>query len=205
MREVFENTEGSDLRQISKYVTREIDRCRPRSILCHDLGVPMTLMSLLRIQREHPDYRPRVTAFNGAFRGVNPVTANTLLKMQFTTRKRAIAGVKAQGGDVDLGLTPYMPRIRALYRQLILFRVTEQLSATFGLDDLVGLRNARRLRTPLQVVASPDDPFLPVEAVRRLSRDFHARRLVEVPYGHFPYSVPRERLLPYVEDFERVG
>lgn len=202
IREVFENCDSPDPRQMSRYITREMERFRPDSILCHDIGVPLALLSLLRLQRRDTTFRPRVTMFNGAFRRVNLLKANHMIRMQFMTKKRAIADVLARGGSVDLELKQHMPRIRAMYRLMVMFRIGEQISHALGLDELLGLGGERRLKTPIQVIASPDDPYLPIETVRRLGEDVAARRYHEVSYGHFPYSVPRERILPLVEEFE---
>ncbi len=203
IREVFEHCASPDPRLMSRYITQQIEKARPESIVCHDLGVPLTFMALGRIQRKDPSYRPRVTAFNGAFRRVNVFKANHIIRVQFMSDRMAIREVQSRGGAVDLGLRPYSPRIRAMYRLILLFRITEQISSAFGLDDLFGIKAIKKLKSPVQIIASPNDPYLPYESVRRLAKDFGVRRFHTVKYGHFPYSVPRNRILPLVEDFEK--
>jgi pimeloyl-ACP methyl ester carboxylesterase len=202
MREVLEHCPSPDPRQMANYISTQITDFRPDSIVCHDLGVALTLLSLLKIQRKEPSFRPRVTVFNGAFRRVNPIKAPHLFKVQFMRDRNVIREVEARGGKVDLTLRPYLPRIRAMYRLILLFRVTEQISSAFGLDDLIGSGGERTLKLPVQIIASPNDPYIPIESVRRLSQDFGVRRFVELRYGHFPYSIPREHVLPLIEDFE---
>ncbi len=203
VREVFERSpQSSDLRALSRYVSDVILQEKPDSIVCHDLGVPLTLIGLWRLQKKGYRLAPRVTAFNGAFRGFNVFKAGHMLRVQLAPLNRLMAEVRSRGGEVDDGLKPLLPRIRAMFRYVALFRMTEQFSGWMGLDEYVGLKKDFRLLAPIQVIASRNDPYIPIEAVRRLGRDFHAERIVETEYGHFPYSGDREKLVDILLEFE---
>lgn len=204
-REVLENSESSDPREMSRYVTREIEAFRPDSVVAHDMGVPLTVLSLLRLNKRGKFLDTRVTFFNGSFRRVNLLKANHPFRIQFMTRKRAIREVESRGGSVDLGLAEHMGRIRAMYRLILLYRLGESLGSWIGLDDLVGFTDRSGLKAPIQIIASRNDPYIPFAAVEGLARDVSATRFVERAYGHFPYSADPRSLLPLIESFEREG
>lgn len=202
-REVLENCASSDPRELSRYVTAQIEAFRPQSIIAHDLGVPLTLLSLLRLNKKGKFLDTRVTFFNGTFRRVNLIKANHPIRIQLMTQRQAIREVESRGGKVDLGLAPYMGRIRAMYRLILLYRLGESLGSWLGLDELVGFADRTKLKAPIQIIASPNDPYIPFSAVEGLGRDIRAVRWVEHAYGHFPYSVDGRALLPLIERFEQ--
>ncbi len=113
-----------------------------------------------------------------------------------------IREVHRKGGVVDEGLRPYLKQIKAMYRLIVLYRIAETVSYLCRIEDLVRPGIKTRLKAPLQIIASPDDPYMPIESVRQLERDFGAERYVEINYGHFPYSIPPEKILPFIERFE---
>jgi len=199
--EIFENCDSSDPRQMANYVADVIDSFRPDSIVAHDLGVPLTIMALLRISKRRP-IDTKVTLFNGALRRVDLFKANLPFRVQFMSRKRAIQEVEGAGGAVDLRLKKYLPRIRALYRYVILYGLTESITHTLGLDELIGNANKFPLKLPIQMIVSPNDPYIPYRSIKQLRDDCFAKRVVEVDYGHFPYSLPRDQILPFIESFE---
>lgn len=201
IREVFENTTTSDPREMSRYVTEQILREKPSSILCHDMGVPLTLMSLLRLKRRGKLHPMRLTIFNGAFRKVPLSRARQPLRIQFIPLHRVIRDVENQGGQVDWDLKPYMPRIRAMYRSAIRYRMIEKLTSALGLEDIAGFSPKNRLGIPIQIIASPNDPYLPFDSIDQLRRDISSERFIEVEYGHFPYSIDPKRILQHLTDF----
>lgn len=203
IREVFENSSSSDPRELSRYVTRQIASYQPDSIVAHDLGVPLTVLSLLRLNKRGKMLDVPVTLFNGAFRRVDLFKANHPLRIQFMSANRAIREVESRGGCVDLGLMPFMGRIRAMYRLVILYRLGETIGSWVGLDEVVRFADRGLMKAPIQIIASRNDPYIPFEAVEQLARDVSAVRFVERPYGHFPYTAEPQSLLPLIEEFER--
>lgn len=199
--EVFENCTSSDPRQMAKYVAEVIDSYKPTSIVCHDLGVPLTIMALLRLSKRRP-VKAHVTLFNGAFRRVDTFKSSLPFRVQYISRKRAIREVEGRGGTVDLRLKKYLPRIRALYRYVILYGLSEKIAHTLGLDELIGTPNKFPLKLPIQMIVSPNDPYIPYGSIQQLKEDCSARRVIELDYGHFPYSLPRESVMPLIEEFE---
>jgi hypothetical protein len=202
-REVLENCDSSDPRELSRYVTQQIELFRPDSIVAHDMGVPLTVLSLLRLNKKGKFLDTRVTFFNGSFRKVNLLKANHPLRVQIMTEKKAIREVESRGGKVDLGLAKHFGRIRAMYRLIMIYRLGESLGSWLGLDELVGFADSSRLKSPIQVIGSRNDPYIPFDAVQRLAGDVSAVRFLEHAYGHFPYSGDPKVLLPLVESFER--
>ncbi len=199
--EIFENCDSSDPRQMAKYVAEVIEKYKPDSILCHNLGVPLTIMALLRLSKKHP-VETRLTLFNGAFRRMDLLKAKHPFRIQLMTLRRAIREVEGKGGTVDLRLQKYMPRIRALYRYIILYGVSEKIAYSLGLDELIGTPNKFPLKVPIQMIVSPNDPYIPYGSIQQLRDDCSAKRYIEMEYGHFPYSLPREKIIPLIEEFE---
>jgi pimeloyl-ACP methyl ester carboxylesterase len=201
-REVLEHSRSADPRELAVYIAHELEKERPQSILCHDIGVPLTLMALLRLRRRGSHWPTRVTVFNGAFRQVSLFKANHPLRAQVMTQKQLIREVEKYGGEVDRSLSEYLPRIRAIYRYVILYRLSEKLTSFLGLDDFAGFPSKSRFPVPVQIIASRNDPFLPFESIEQLRRDLRTADWVEVDYGHFPYSVDPDRIVPHLEAFE---
>ncbi len=202
-REVLEHCDSSDPRELSRYITQQIETFRPRFIIAHDMGVPLTVLSLLRLNKKGKCLDTRVTFFNGSFRGVNLIKANHPFRIQLMSRAKAIREVESRGGKVDLGLGEYMGRIRAMYRLIMIYRLGESLGSWLGLDELVGFADRAKLMSPIQVIASRNDPYIPFEAVEGLARDVSALRFIERAYGHFPYTADPRAILPLIESFEQ--
>lgn len=202
IREVFTHTSSCDPREMSRYITRRIEEYDPDSILCHDMGVPLTLLSLLRLNRKGICRNARVTLFNGAFRKINLLKATHPFRVQFMTDKKAIQILENQGGIVDRELVPHLPKIRAMYRLIILYGMTERVGSLVGLDGLVGFGDRSSLTTPIQIIASRNDPFIPFDSILQLKSDLNPKCFTELDYGHFPYTVDPGKVLPLIDDFE---
>lgn len=200
--EVLDNTSSPDLRVMANYVANVIKEYNPESILCHDFGVALTLIALMKLERRGTPCRAKVTVFNGAFRKVDVFKANQAFRVQLMSYKKAVREVEAAGGSVDPRLRPYLPRIRAMYRLIIYYSLTEKLQQWLGLDQFVGFGSRPQLQVPMQIIASEDDPYIPSESIEQLRRDFGPRRVVKLNYGHFPYSRSRAEILPIVKEFE---
>ncbi len=201
MHEILAHTPSADPREMARYVTQQIEAEKPDSIVCHGMGVPLCLTALLRLKRRGISWDTRLTVFNGASRNVSLWRASQPIRMQWTSAKRIIREVESNGGAVDGRLLPYVPRIRAMYRLLILYRLADKMAARLGWDG-VGRFPKRGLRLPVQIIASKNDPYLPFEAMEELGRDLNAERFVELEYGHFPYSLPVDQIRPLIQGFE---
>jgi pimeloyl-ACP methyl ester carboxylesterase len=201
--EVLDNTDSSDLRVMSRYVSDVIESFGPQSIVCHDFGVPLTLLALLRLKKKGRLPNIKLTLFNGAFRKVDVFQANHAFRAQWMTYRKAVKEIESAGGEVDQRLKRHFPRIRAMYRRIILYSLTEKLQALLGLGDFAGHGEKPLLKTQTQMILSPNDPYIPAESLEQLRRDFPPERRIEIPYGHFPYSIESKSVLPLIEDFER--
>lgn len=205
IREVFRNTSSSDPRELSRYITKEIEAFGPQSLICHDMGVPLTLLSLLRLNRQGKCLDTRVTLFNGAFRRVNLFKANHPFRIQVMGIKKAIRELKARGGKVDYHLASYLSRIRAMFRMIIIYGMSEKIGCLIGLDGLVGFSDRYLLTAPIQIIASRNDPFIPFDSILQLKRDIRPKKFYEIEYGHFPYTADPSKILPLIEEFEFEG
>ena len=201
--DVLEHSQSSDLREMSRYVGDQILEFDPTSIVAHDLGVPLTLLSLIRLAKRRVPVSAKLTLFNGAFRQIEIFKANHPFRVQWMTRKGARRELEAHGGEVDSRLEPFLPRIRAMYRYIILYGLSEKFTHALGLEDLLGIAGKLPFKTPVQVIGSKNDPYIPYSSVEKLFEDCHAKRLIEMNYGHFPYSMPRKKIVPLIEEFEK--
>jgi pimeloyl-ACP methyl ester carboxylesterase len=202
MGEVFSQTGSDDPQELANYTFDQINQLRPPSILCHGMGVPLTLLSLWKLRKkEGPGYQPKVTIFNGAFRGVSLLKAREPFWIQFLSAKRLARHAERAGGKVDASLVHEMARIRALYRAVILHRATEKMASLLGMAHLARIPQGERYRLDVQIIASPNDPFLPLQSMKDLARDLKSQNYIEIEYGHFPYSGSQE-ILKTVEAFE---
>jgi|GEM_PF-1604464 len=201
--EVFENTQSSDLREMSRYVTSQIESFAPESIICHDLGVPLTLMALFRLNRKGVGRGMKITVFNGAFRKVDVFKANHPFRIQYMSYERAVKEVLSAGGHIDKRLKNHLPKIRAMYRLIILYSLTEKLADLFKVENVIGFNFRTPLKTSVQIIASRNDPYIPYEAIDQLRRDFAVKRFYEIDYGHFPYTLSREKFVPLIDEFEK--
>ncbi len=200
--EVLENTDASDLKTMSRYVADQITAFEPASIVCHDFGVPLTLLALLYLQRKGKSPDVKITLFNGAFRRLDIFKSPIPFRIQLMTLSRAIKEVESCGGHVDLRLKEYLPRIRAMNRLVIAYSLADKMLSKLGLDEFMGYGGKPLIRSPIQIIASTDDPYIPFESIEQLRLDFSPQRMVKVQYGHFPYSVPRDKIVPLIEEFE---
>ncbi len=203
IREIFANVSSSDPRELSKYVTSVIEEYKPQSIICHDMGVPLTLLSLIRLSWRNFYFITKVTLFNGILRGINLLKTTHLFKAQFMTVRGAIKELRSKGGKVDFQLSQYFPRIKAMFRMILLYGISEKLSDLFGIGELTGFsKRVHYLKVPIQIIASRNDPYIPYESILRLKNDLKPIRFYELEYGHFPYSGEKRKIIELIEDFE---
>jgi len=201
--EVLEHTDSADLKGMSRYVASQIESFEPDSIVCHDYGVPLTLLALLHLQRKGRSPAAKITLFNGAFRRLDIFRSPIPFRIQLMTPTKAIREVESHGGHVDLRLKKYLPRIRAINRLIIAYSLADKMLSKLGLDEFMGYGGKPLIRSPMQIIASTDDPYIPYDSIEQLRRDFSPQRFVKVKYGHFPYSVSSKTIVPLIEEFER--
>ncbi len=201
-REILTHTKGTDPRALSRYLTDVMEEERPGSILCHGLGVPLTLLALMRLKRRGVELDSKLTIFNGGFRHVPLSKVRHPLRMQWTSLRKILHEVRRNGGEVDMGLMPFAARIRGVFRALILNRLAEKMTLSLGLEFLDSFPKRAGLSMPVQIIASPNDPYLPFEYMEKLRDDLLPERFISLPYGHFPYSAPAETVRRYVQSFE---
>ncbi len=203
MFEIFEKCPSPDLRQMSRVVEKVIQEDRPDSLICHGFGVTMALLALLRLRRRGYSYAPRLTLFNGALRNIHILKSRHPLSIQWRSSQSLKKEVERFGGMVDPRLQTHLKHIRAMYRLVILFNFAEAIGSQLQMQRFLGLHLGTPLASPIQLIASPNDPYIPYGSLLQLKRDFHIETFYEVEYGHFPYSLPKRKLVPLIERFER--
>ena len=67
IREVLEHSDSADPRVLSRYITEQIENFQPDSIVCHDLGVPLVLLSLLRLRKRRVPVKAQSDSFQWRF------------------------------------------------------------------------------------------------------------------------------------------
>lgn len=198
--ESLKKSNSADIKNVAKYIAGRIIDERPQSIICHDFGVPLTLLALLRISRQDPLSNTCLTLFNGAFRGFDVLKNRHPFALQFSSWKSVQSAALRSGAVVDPSLNVLHPQVKTLYRQVILQSLSEKLVPSRLRQPLV-----RSLEIPIQLISSSNDPYIARSAIERLIKDFKVTNEIELPYGHFPYSVrgsERDRLKKAVFDFE---
>ena len=124
------------------------------------------------------------------------------VRIQWLPYKRAAAEVLKHGGQVDFRLRTHMGRIRAMYRYIVMFNLVEGIATRLQLERMAGVSSVPALRMPMQLIVSPDDPYIPYDAIQQLRMDFRIKTYHEVAYGHFPYTIAVDKVLPILEKFE---
>jgi hypothetical protein len=184
--EVLAATGSSDFKRWGKYVADRILESRPTSLVCHDYGGVETFLALLRLHRRGTVPKIPITILSTAFRGFNLRKNPHPLKIQLAGWEVLQKKFSAAGAELDEQLRPFLPLIKSAYRKLALGCLARDAM------KLVGAWHPKRvdLGAPLQILASPDDKFIDLAAVRDLENDFVVGSFREIPYGHFPYSAP---------------
>ena len=201
--EVLNQSKSADPRELSQTVAKAILEHQPESLIAHGFGVPFTILALNRLARrgELPK-KMRLTFFNGAFRSFDVFHARHPLRFQFSPLMRLLREARKQGAVVDMRLRPFVPQIRSLYRQVTLFSFTEKVGKLLGLSSLIQPPVKFAWHFPTQIIASGNDPYIPMTSIEQLKQDLRAERLIQVDYHHFPYTLPAKDILPHIESFE---
>lgn len=198
--EVLQNTKGLNFLNTINYVKEQIKIEQPNSIICHDFGTFLTLMALIKLKKENCHLRSKLTIFNGAFRGFDVLTATHPFKMQLINYKQLKDLIEKSGGHIDSAYIDLLPRVKGIYRQVILMSLINKLKALFS-----NLKNLNiDLGLDVQIIASKNDPYVPFSCMEQIKNDFKNQRFIEHNYGHFPYITASEPLRQYVHEFEQM-
>ncbi len=201
--EVLKKSDSADPREMARYVAEQILSHQPESLIAHGFGVPFTILALNRLARQGKlPKNLKLTFFNGAFRNFDVFRSRHPLRFQLKPIISMLREAKKQGAVVDRRLRPYVPRIRSLYRKVTFFSITEKLERMLGLSNhrLPGVKLPWHF--PTQIIASSNDPYIPMSSIEQLKKDLRAEKLIELEYHHFPYTLPKEKVLPLIESFE---
>jgi hypothetical protein len=171
---------------------------QPDSLILHDVGVTLGLISVLRAHKKNLPVPAHITLFNGVLRGFNVFKATHPFKMQFISPAQLEAVITAQGSQVDPYFKTHFSEVRKFYRQIIA-------------GTLIGLWKEKMAKQPqptfdlhnkILILASKKDPYIPYQCIENIQHDFANVQLEELPYRHFPYALA-DRIYPRVLAFEK--
>jgi predicted alpha/beta hydrolase family esterase len=185
--DILDQTDSSDLTEMAKAVSREMESYHPDSIISHGFGVPLTLLALYELKKQRKEIPASLTLLNGAFRGLNVFKTSFPWKAQVLPYRRAIKLIQSHGGEIDYRLKPHIPKLRSVYRKMILNDILQKVQNFLGWHDMLGAQPHFRLPNPIQVIHSDNDPYIPESAAEQLAHDVRASRFLTLNYGHFPY------------------
>lgn len=197
--DVFSKTKSNDIRELAKICAEKIFDFQPESLICHDLGVPMTLIALMRLKKKNQLPDCKLTIFNGALRNFNVFKATHPIRIQFKTRNQIIKEIHNSGGEIGSDFDIVLPRFRKFYRKAILFSFLELFTRLFGQMKPLKID----LGIPIQMIQSANDPYIPQAALRQIEIDFDIQKIHKINYGHFPYSGNMNEINSYLSSFEQ--
>ncbi|TAK71557.1 MAG: hypothetical protein EPO11_11115 [Gammaproteobacteria bacterium] len=170
---------------------------KPGLIIMHDIGVTLGLLSLIRVKKTQKDFLPRIVAFNGAFRGFNVFKNTHPLRIQLMSYQAFEKEVLLNGGEVDVRFKDIFADIKHLYRQIAIFSLSSMLRNLFKKKN----RDKIQIGEAILVLASKDDPYIPVECLRNIELTFTNTTLKIFNYGHFPYSNNNKEMQQEIKNF----
>ena len=198
--EVLKNTPETNFLKSVNYVKEQIKATMPNSIVCHDFGTFLTLMALLKLKKEKFPLEGKLTVFNGAFRGFDVTKATHPFKIQLMNYSKLKHVVEKGGACVDPSYEELLPRVKGIYRQIILMSLLNKFKGLFTSQKDLNID----LGLDVQIIASKDDPFVPFSCMDLMKRDFKNRRFITHNYGHFPYITGKQQLRELVHEFEQM-
>lgn len=195
----IQNLKKADFKLMAKHVASIIEKNNPDYIVCHDFGVVVTLLALLRLKRKNVTLKSKLTIFNGALRGFDVFYATHPFKIQIFNWQQVV-NLATRGGasHVDTRLASYLPMIKSLYFKVIFFSLLEKVKNIFSTQQF-----NFDLGIDAQIIASENDPFIPFCAMEFIAQDFSIKNFNIENYGHFPYTGNKENILNLVHSFER--
>jgi len=197
--DVLQATRSSDIRDWGTWAASELLRIRPDSIVCHDFGGVLGLHALAIMKPSEWERHACLSILNTAFRDFNVFKNPHPLLVQASTWGFITRLIRAQGGSVDDNLKPFFPLIKKAYRRTAVLSLARQIQKRIHPDRKAG----RPLQMSAQIIASPSDPFIAMETIRGIERDFKVPIFHTMDYGHFPYaSANRDAVRRLIYDFE---
>lgn len=197
-RDQLENAENPrDLRSLGQYVAQRIQDLHPDLIIAHDFGVPTSVIGLLKYKKKERAYLPKIILFNSALRGISLLRVTHPFKAQYLSWESIENLIQENSGEVDGGLKSFFPQIRSIYRQVILSNVLEK----FKMLSASKVRSELSLGSRVLLVKSDNDPFFPKDIVEKMAKDIRGTETLTVNYGHFPYSIEKELIIPKIEQW----
>ena len=171
---------------MASMVATEIAMRQPATIVCHDFGGVFTLLALAKLAAKGAVPPCKVVVFNTALNDFNVFVNRHPFKMQAATWERIERLAREIGTVADPAYAKAMPRVRALYRRVIV-------------ASLVGMalpsRRRIELGAPALFLRSNDDPFIASATLDALADDVRFTRVAAMAYGHFPHSHPNAHAL----------
>jgi hypothetical protein len=198
--EILKNTPKTNFLKSVNYVKDQIKAEKPNSIICHDFGTFLTLMALLKLKKENFPLEAKLTVFNGAFRGFDVLVATHPFKIQLMNYRKLKNVLQRAGAGVDPSYEELLPRVKNIYRQIILMSLINKFKDLFKTHKDLNID----LGLDVQIIASKDDPFVPFSCMDLIGRDFKHRRFLIESYGHFPYITGKKQLRELVHEFEEM-
>lgn len=196
--DVLRNCAASDLRSLAKSLIPTIEAFQPDVVILHDFGVVIGLFALLRLRKQQSDIKPKVVVFNGGFHYFNVFKARHPFAIQFLSFEKIAGHMNKVGGEIDPDLQPYLSRIKKIYRQVILASILSVITSI-----LPGRKQQRfDVGNSMLVLASRNDPYIPLICLERIHQDFNGTTLFHMDYGHFPYSGDYVQIREKVFEFE---
>lgn len=177
---VLMDTPRLTLSAMASMVETEIAMRKPATIICHDFGGPCTLLALQKLTRRGALPPCKVVVFNTALRDFNVLVNRHPWKMQAVTWPMMRDKAQELGTVADPAYQVAMPRVRSLYRRVI-------LASVIGMA-LPSSRRRLEIDAPLLFLRSNDDPFIASETLDALAEDVPFTRIATMRYGHFPHS-----------------
>lgn len=194
----LKQSKKGDLRQLARVTAKIISDMKPDVLVLHDFGVTSGLLGLLRAQKKVPTLCPKLIIFDGAMRGFDVFKTPHPFWIQFMSPAQIKKGVLEAGGTFDEELLLYLSEIKAIYRQVIAVSLKEKW------DNLLkkNLSQKWNVNAPSLIIASPNDMFTTPICLKYLAEDLVPKaKLIEIAYGHFPYSIGSAPLREAINDF----
>ncbi|HSI03709.1 MAG: alpha/beta fold hydrolase [Myxococcota bacterium] len=172
---------------MASMVATEIVTRKPATVVCHDFGGIFTLLAMAKLAAKDALPPCKVVVFNTAVYDFNVFVNRHPFKMQAATWERIERVAREIGTVADPAYATAMPRVRALYRRVI-------LASLVGMA-LPGARRRIDLGVPSLFLRSNDDPFIAPRTLDALAEDVRFSRVAAMDYGHFPHSHPNAHAL----------
>lgn len=174
------DTQRLTLSAMASLVETEIAMRKPSTVICHDFGGPLVLLAMQKLTRRGALPPCKLVVFNTALRDFNVLVNRHPWKMQLTSWPMLRDRAGELGTVADPAYEKAMPRVRALYRRVI-------LASLVGMA-LPSHRKRLDLDAPALFLRSNDDPFISGETLDALAEDVRFSRVATIDYGHFPHG-----------------